>query len=71
MLGFQAAKAYSKQMKVFGILFIVFGLLWTVLGFASYKSDIQLGIAISGINMMGIGCVMFHLANTHDKSSSE
>ncbi len=71
MLGFQTAQAYSKEMKVFGILFVGFGLLWTVLGFASYKSDIQLGIAISGINMMGIGCVMFHLSNTDDKRSSD
>ena len=45
-------------MKVLGILFIVFGALWAVAGFASYASDIQLGIAVSGINMIGIGIIM-------------
>jgi hypothetical protein len=50
-------------MKVWGILFVVFGVFWTIAGFISYKSDIQLGIALAGINMFGIGLIMIHLAN--------
>jgi len=50
-------------MKVWGILFLIFGAFWTIAGFISYKSDIQLGIALAGINMLGIGLIMIHLAN--------
>jgi hypothetical protein len=50
-------------MKVWGILFLIFGAFWTIAGFISYKSDIQLGIALAGINMFGIGLIMIHLAN--------
>ena len=50
-------------MKVWGILFAIFGIFWTIAGFISYKSDIQLGIALAGINMFGIGLIMIHLAN--------
>ncbi len=53
-------------MKVGGILFVVFGVFWTIAGFVSYKSDIQLGIALAGINMFGIGLIMIHLANQND-----
>ena len=42
---------------------MIFGAFWTIAGFISYKSDIQLGIALAGINMFGIGLVMIHLAN--------
>jgi hypothetical protein len=49
-------------MKVWGILFVTFGAFWTIAGFISYKSDIQLGIALAGINMFGIGLIMIHLA---------
>ncbi len=49
-------------MKVWGILFLIFGAFWTIAGFISYKSDIQLGIALAGINMFGIGLIMIHLA---------
>ena len=45
-------------MKALGIIFIIFGALWAIAGFASYASDIQLGIAVSGINMIGIGIIM-------------
>lgn len=48
-------------MKIWGILFVIFGIFWTIAGFFSYKSDIQLGIALAGINMFGIGCIMVHL----------
>jgi hypothetical protein len=34
--------------------------------FISYKSDIQLGVALAGINMFGIGLIMIHLANKKD-----
>lgn len=62
-LGFHRLEPYSKFMKVWGILFLIFGLFWTIAGFISYKSDIQLGIALAGINMFGIGLIMIHLAN--------
>ena len=54
-------------MKVWGILFIVFGAFWTIAGFISYKSDIQLGVALAGINMFGIGYIMFYMAKESDK----
>jgi hypothetical protein len=54
-------------MKVWGILFVVFGAFWTIAGFLSYKSDIQLGIALAGINMFGIGLIMIHLAKQDDE----
>jgi len=41
-----------------GIAFIVFGIFWTLAGFITYASDIQIGIAVSGINMFGIGLLM-------------
>jgi hypothetical protein len=53
-------------MKVWGILFVIFGVFWTIAGFLSYKSDIQLGVALAGINMFGIGLIMIHLANKKD-----
>jgi hypothetical protein len=49
-------------MKLWGIVFIVFGVFWTIAGFLSYKSDIQLGIAVTGICMAGIGGVLIALA---------
>jgi hypothetical protein len=54
-------------MKVWGILFVIFGVFWTIAGFLSYKSDIQLGVALAGINMFGIGLIMIHLANKKDR----
>jgi hypothetical protein len=54
-------------MKVWGILFVIFGAFWTIAGFISYKSDIQLGVALAGINMFGIGNIMFYLAKDSDK----
>jgi hypothetical protein len=50
-------------MKILGISFIVFGLIWTIAGFLSYASDIQLGIAVGGINMVGLGVVMVKLSD--------
>jgi len=41
----------------------MFGVFWTIAGFVSYKTDIQLGIAISGICMAGIGGVLISLAS--------
>ena len=49
-------------MKIWGIVFIVFGVFWTIAGFLSYKSDIQLGIAVTGICMAGIGGVLIAMA---------
>ena len=53
-------------MKIWGILFVVFGAFWTIAGFVSYKSDIQLGIALAGINMFGIGYIMFRISKLTD-----
>ena len=50
-------------MKILGISFIVFGSFWAIAGFLSYASDIQLGIAVGGINMVGLGIVMVKLSN--------
>jgi hypothetical protein len=57
-------------MKVWGILFVIFGVFWTIAGFISYKSDIQLGIALAGINMFGIGLIMINLANQNGRDSN-
>lgn len=54
-------------MKIWGILFVVFGAFWTIAGFISYKSDIQLGVALAGINMFGIGYIMLYLAKQDGK----
>ena len=53
-------------MKIWGILFVVFGAFWNIAGFVSYKSDIQLGIALAGINMFGIGYIMFRISKLTD-----
>lgn len=51
--------AYSLfVLKGWGFAFIVFGIFWTLAGFITYASDIQIGIAVSGINMFGIGLLM-------------
>ena len=50
-------------MKMWGIVFIMFGVFWTIAGFVSYKSDIQLGIAVTGICMAGIGGVLIAQAS--------
>jgi len=51
--------AYSLfVLKGWGIAFIVFGIFWTLAGFITYASDFQIGIAVSGINMFGIGLLM-------------
>ena len=54
-------------MKKWGVVFVVFGIFWTVAGFLSYKSDIQLGIALAGVNMLGIGSIMIHLGSESNK----
>ena len=55
--------AYLGVMKILGISFIVFGLFWSIAGFLAYASDIQLGIAVGGINMVGLGIVMVKLSD--------
>ena len=50
-------------MKIVGILFIIGGAFWAIAGFATYASDIQLGIALSGVCMLGIGSIMIGLSN--------
>ena len=66
ILGFHKGDPYPKFMKVWGILFVIFGVFWTIAGFISYKSDIQLGIALAGINMFGIGLIMIYSAKQDD-----
>lgn len=46
------------MLKNWGKALIALGAFWTLAGIASYASDIQLGIAVSGINMLGIGVLM-------------
>ncbi len=48
-------------MKILGVLFVIFGIFLTLLGFFSYASDIQLIVAFLGINMAGIGSVIIYL----------
>ena len=50
-------------MKITGIVFVIAGIFWGIAGFATYASDIQLGIALFGICMAGIGGVMVGVSN--------
>lgn len=50
-------------MKITGVIFVIAGIFWATAGFATYASDIQLGIALSGICMAGIGGVMIGVSN--------
>jgi len=50
-------------MKTLGVSFIVFGIFWTFAGFLSAATDIQLGLAVGGINMVGLGIVMVKLSD--------
>ena len=50
-------------MKITGVVFIIAGIFWAIAGFAMYASDIQLGIALTGICMAGIGGLMIGLSN--------
>ena len=52
-------------MKISGVLLIIAGVFWAVVGFATYASDIQLGIALSGMCMASIGGVLIGLSNVH------
>jgi hypothetical protein len=57
-------------MKLIGICFIVFGMFWSIAGFLAYASDIQLGIAVGGINMVGLGIVMVKLSDIPTNNGS-
>jgi hypothetical protein len=59
----------EQVMKVLGIFFIIGGIFWTIAGFISYASDIQLGIAVSGMNMFGLGAVMVHLGEKKEQKA--
>lgn len=50
-------------MKIFGVLFIVFGGLFALAGFLSSSTDIQLGIGISGLCMVGIGIILIGISS--------
>lgn len=58
-------------MKITGYAFIIFGAIWAIAGFASYASDIQLGIALGGINMIGIGIIMVHISKITPSGSEQ
>jgi hypothetical protein len=45
-----------------GTIFIVVGGLFTALGLLSMSSDIQLGIAVGGLNLIGIGLILNKMA---------
>ena len=50
-------------MKILRISFIVFSIFWTFAGFLSAATDTQLGLAVGGINMVGLGIVMVKLSD--------
>lgn len=51
----------SQALNLWGVTFVIFGILWALAGFALYQSDIQLALAVGGINMFGIGILMIGL----------
>ena len=48
-------------MKILGILFVIIGIFLALAGFTSYASDIQLIVAFTGFNMVGVGSIMLYL----------
>jgi hypothetical protein len=50
-------------MKVFGGIFVVLGVLTTLVGLVNAQTDIQIGIAVGGVNMFGIGIIISMMAN--------
>ena len=50
-------------MEIVGVVLIIFGGFWTIVGFLSYTSDIQLGLAITGVCIAGVGGVLIALAS--------
>ena len=61
----------NSMLKGWGITFIVFGTFWALAGFLTYYSDIQLGIAVGGLNLVGIGILMLGLNVMGNKTSAE
>ena len=51
------------MLKGWGTTFIIVGGFFALAGFASYATDIQLGIGLSGLNMIGLGIIMIGLHN--------
>jgi hypothetical protein len=49
-------------MKTWGFLLVSAGAFFAIAGFASYSSDIQLGIAVGGMCLAGIGGVLIALS---------
>ena len=49
-------------MKIFGIVFIAIGILVSVSGFVNSATDIQLGIGIMGIALVGTGLILVYLS---------
>ena len=54
---------YYLDMEIVGVVLIIFGGFWTIVGFLSYTSDIQLGLAITGVCIAGVGGVLIALAS--------
>lgn len=48
----------NLMLRGWGITFIVLGIFWTLVGFVSLATDVQLAIAVGGLNMLGIGILM-------------
>jgi hypothetical protein len=57
------------MLRSWGFTFIFIGGFFTLAGFLTYASDIQLGIAIGGMNMIGIGILMLGFDNANKKVS--
>lgn len=55
------------MLRGWGITFIVLGIFWTFVGFVSLATDVQLAIAVGGLNMFGIGILM---VGVHSKLES-
>jgi hypothetical protein len=53
-------------LKITGVILIVVGVIWALLGFATYSSDIQLGIALSGICIAGIGYALIGISRVRE-----
>jgi hypothetical protein len=54
------------MLKGWGVTFIVIGIFWTLAGFLNYASDIQLGIAVGGLALVGIGILMVGIGGKLD-----
>lgn len=54
-------------MKIFGIIFIVVGILVAIDGFANSVTDIQFGIGFTGVVITGIGLNLLYLSKVREE----